>query len=256
MGVLYVDSLSVSRRLTHEDLDLLTAFANQAAIAIENAILHAQIAEEAVLRNTLVRFFPPTTIQKIMESKETGLGVIEAEITALFCDISNFVSISSGMEPREVIDILNKYFRIVADVVFECEGTLEKYIGDAILAVWGAPYTHCDDADRAVQAAVQMQKALFQTNDPRLKIHIGLNTGRAASGNIGSDRYVQYATIGTTTNLASRICTAARVGEILISEKTRTSLHQINYPIEECGRVRVKGHEEALELYRVRWDPA
>ena len=128
---------------------------------------------------------------------------------------------SAQMEPREIVTMLNKYFSVITEVVFEHEGTLEKYIGDAVLAVWGAPFRRIDDAKRAVQAAVDMQEAVSkmskESSDFPLRIHIGVNTGRVAAGNIGSAHYLQYATIGDTTNIASRLCSVAGPGRLRLA---------------------------------------
>src|SRR5262249_21295378 len=216
IGVIYVDNRRRPDRFSEDDLEFLGAFANQAAITIENARLYQRIADEAVLRNNLLRFFPPATIQKLTGAQGGKLEIIDAEVTALFADISGFTEMSSTMEPREVVELLNEYFPRMAGVVFRHEGTLEKYIGDALLAVWGAPFSHPDDADRAVHAATEMQReaaALSAELQARggapVRIHIGLNSGRVAAGNIGSDHYLQYATVGDTTNIASRVCDAA-----------------------------------------------
>jgi len=165
------------------------------------------------------------------------------------------------MEPRQVIELLNEYFQvIVEEIVFPYEGTLEKYIGDALLAVWGAPYQKPDDAQRAVQAAIEMQWAVRQMNRDRaahnkqpLHIHIGINTGKVAAGNIGSQKLIQYATIGDTINVASRICSAAYSGNILLNQTTLDKIDTHNIPLEKLSPVQVKGKEEPLQLYRVLW---
>ncbi|MBX7218791.1 MAG: GAF domain-containing protein [Blastocatellia bacterium] len=260
IGVLYVDNLSMANLFSEEDLEFLTGFANQAAISIENSQLYKQIEDEAVLRNNFLRFFPPTVIQEISHAKDIFLGAIETEITALFSDISGFTEMSSKMEPRAIVDLLNAYFPPMAEVVFHQGGTLEKYIGDALLAVWGAPIRNDDDADRAVWAAIHMQHLLGKFNEewakPRnlhLQIHIGLNTGKVAAGNIGSKDYIQYATIGDTTNVASRICSAAESGEILIAESTFQRLVDKSLPLEPLPPVSVKGKDKPLSLYRIDW---
>lgn len=261
-GVLYVDNLSTPGRFDQDDLEFLSAFANQAAVALENASLYSELESQAVVRNTLLRFFPPATIGRIMEGEDLSLGVRETEVTALFCDISRFTQLSAAMPPREVLSLLNAYFPVMAEVVFRHEGTLEKYIGDALLAVWGAPFQSPEDPVRAVRAAVEMQRALVELNRrldgaPELAIHIGVHTGLVAAGNVGSDRYVQYATLGEATNLASRICDLAGAAEIYLSEATLERLEgRVEWPIERLGARPVKGREEAIGLYSVAWREA
>lgn len=258
LGVLYVDNLTRPGRFTQEDLEFLSAFANQAAIAIDNALLRDELAEQAVARNTLMRFFPPTSVEAIMSSG-ASLDVIETEATVLFCDISGFTRLSSRLQPKEVIALLNAYFPVMSDIVFQHEGTLEKYIGDALLAVWGAPMRRDDDAVRAVAAAVDMQRAMVELNasvavgEP-LAIHVGVNSGRVAAGNIGSGQFLQYATIGDATNVAARVCNEAGPGEILVDRVTVDRLGDSKWPLEALAPVTVKGKTEPLALYRVRYD--
>lgn len=262
IGVLYVDNLSLSNLYSPEDVEFLTALANQAAIAIDNAELYKKMQEEAVMRNKFERFFPPAVSRKL---REENLGIVESivesEVTALFSDITRFTEMSSRMQPRQVISMLNEYFKImVEEIVFPFEGTLEKYIGDALVAVWGAPYSRHDDVDRAVRAAIEMQWSVHRMNEKwrqhygePIYIHIGLNTGQVAAGNIGSSKLIQYTHIGDTMNVASRICSAAQRNEILISQSTFDQLKDRNLPLEKIPPVIVKGKAEPLQLYRIHW---
>lgn len=260
IGVLYTDNLSMADIYSQEDLEFLTALANQAAIAIENTELNKKMQSEAIVRTKLERFFPQAVSKKLKE--EGNLEIVDTEVTALFADISGFTAMSSTMEPRQIIEMLNEYFEVmVEDIVFQYEGTLEKYIGDALLAVWGAPYRQPDDARRAVQAAIAMQQAVSRLHEQwrqrhgiEIQIHIGLNTGKVAAGNIGSQNLIQYATIGDTTNVTSRICSAAQEGEILIAQTTLDQLNDPNLAIEKMPPVWVKGKDHPLQLYRVLWN--
>ncbi len=261
IGVLYVDNLSLSNVYSDEDVEFLTALANQAAIAIAHAQLYQKIQSEALLRDKLERFFPKAVSQKLREEGNLN-KIVDTEVTALFSDVTQFTQMSAIMSPREVIEMLNEYFSMmVEEIVFPYEGTLEKYIGDALVAVWGSPYRTDDDAERAVRAAVAMQWAVRRLNIQRqrrnhhpLQIHIGLNTGPVASGNIGSERLIQYAHIGDTMNVASRICNTAKADEILISDSTFNQIKQHNIPVETLSPVQVKGKKDPLQLYRVLWE--
>ncbi len=257
LGALYVDHRTRTAPFAAEDLEFLAAFANQAAIAIDNARLSIELAEEAVAKNSLLRFFPPTQVAAIMQGRG-ALEVIETEATVLFSDISGYTELTSQMRPRDAIELLNAYFPVMADIVFRHEGTLEKYIGDALLAVWGAPLSHEDDAERAVRAAMEMQRSVRELNaqlrlPAPLRIHVGINSGVVAAGNIGTSRYLQYATIGDATNMANRICGVASAGEIVIDERTVAHLPMGIFELEPLGPVAVKGKSEALELSRVAW---
>ncbi|MBD2187744.1 adenylate/guanylate cyclase domain-containing protein [Pseudanabaena mucicola] len=261
IGVLYIDSLAQGHAYHKEDLEFLSSLANQAAIAIENANLYRNMQAEVIRRTRLERFFPAAVSKKIEEGWDLN-RIVETEITALFSDISGFTEMTSKMQPRKVLEFLNEYFKVmVEDIVFPFGGTLEKYIADALLAVWGSPYQKDDDAIMAVNAAIAMQWAMKKLNedwteqgrDLQIQIHIGLNTGMVASGNIGSTNLIQYTNIGDTMNVASRICTAAQAGEVFISESTLAKIASHNLPMEKLEPIYVKGKAEALQLYRVLW---
>jgi adenylate cyclase len=258
LGILYFDNLSTPNRFTDEDLEFVTAFANQAAVALENARLSSRLATEAVARSSLQRFLPPRTAEQLIR-QGARLEVVETTVTALFCDITGFMALSDRIPPREVVALLNEYFPRMSDIVFRHEGTLEKYIGDAVLAVFGAPFKHDDDADRALQAAIDMQREIAALSDRTgefrdLRIHIGLDTGLVAAGTIGTEHYLQYAAIGPPTNLASRICGVAASGEILISEATRGALvRDPPCPIVAQPPVTIKGRTDPLRTYLVDW---
>jgi adenylate cyclase len=252
VGVLYVDHQSLPGHYSEDDLDFLGGFGNQAALAIENARLAHRLQDEAVRRSNLQRFFSPTVLRAV---GELGMVPRDHQVTVLFSDITDFTRLSSTMEPRDVVALLNRYFPAMAEIVFRHEGTLEKYIGDALMAIWGAPLPHDDDADRALAAALEMMDALDRLNhewghDEPLSIHVGLNSGPVAFGNIGSADYVQYAAIGDATNIAARVCSVAQGGEVVISASTRDRLLQ-PAPLEALPLVQVKGRDQPLELYRV-----
>ncbi|MBE9170406.1 GAF domain-containing protein [Pleurocapsales cyanobacterium LEGE 06147] len=259
IGVLYVDNLSQSHVYTEEDLEFLAALGNQAAIAIDNAQLYKQMQAEALMRNKLERFFPQSIGKKLRE--EGNLDIVETEVTAMFADISNFTKISSTLEPRQIIAMLNDYFEVMVErIIFPHEGTLEKYIGDALLAIWGAPYQQANDAWQAVRTAIEMQYAVqslnrkwMQQGKQPIQIHIGINTGKVAAGNIGSQTLIQYATIGDTTNVTSRICHFARAAEIAVSQSTFNKLKTFKLPFEKMPLVKIKGKEQPLQLYRLLW---
>ena len=266
IGALYVDNVTRAHGFNQEDLEFLTAFANQAAVAVDNALLASRLAEAAVAKSNLLRFFPPTTIDAMIESGAV-LESIETEATVLFCDISGYTALSATLPPREIISLLNAYFPVMSDIVFRHEGTLEKYIGDALLAVWGAPSRTEHDALRAVSAACDMQSAMAMLNDrlraeraargldagPPLSIHIGINSGPVAAGNIGSEHFLQYATIGDATNTASRICGVAEADEIVVDDGTFRRLPPGHFRVESLAPTHVKGKAEPLVLHRIAW---
>lgn len=214
--------------------------------------------EQTVSNERLSRFFAPEIAERITHEPESTAFAVESRVTVLFSDISGFTAMSSTMKPQQVMSLLNDYFPVMVDIVFRHGGTLEKFVGDALLAIWGAPFAHADDADRAVATAIEMQRAVGPLNArlaalgyPPIAIHIGLSSGPVAAGYVGTERYVQYAVIGDTTNVASRVCTAAAAGEILITESTLALLDRERFQLESLPPVAVKGKAEPLVLHRV-----
>lgn len=259
LGVLYVDNLTIPERFTEEDLHFLTGFANQAALGIENALLYERVEREAAMRQNLLRFFPDTIAQRLLAVDGASLATVETVATALFCDLTDFTGLGVRLGPRATLEVLQVYLQAMAEVVFRHEGTLEKYIGDAVMAVWGAPFSRPDDPVRALRTAVAMQRAMDDVNrivarqGVRLGVHIGLNTGPVAAGNIGSSRYLQYAAIGDATTTAARVCNKAGESEIVLTEATLRALGADAPPVDGPEVVEVKGHPEPVTIYRVRW---
>ena len=150
----------------------------------------------------------------------------------LFSDIRGFTALSETMRPDDMASLLTEYFTQMVDCVFRHDGTLDKFIGDAVMAQWGAPIGGPDDADKAMAAAIDMIHELDKLNAhwraagrPELQIGIGLNFGEAFAGNIGSERRLEFTVIGDTVNTASRLCDAAGPREILMSDDFRRALH-------------------------------
>jgi len=163
------------------------------------------------------------------------------------------------MEPGRVVEILNEYFTRVTDVIFDNGGTLDKYIGDAVMAVFGAPISKGNDAAAAVNSAIQIQRLLIELNRdaaarewPELRVGIGINTGSAIAGNIGSPRRLDYTVVGDAVNTAQRLMTNAAGGQILISESTARKMGK-TFDLERLPELKVKGRSEAVPVFRVNW---
>ena len=177
----------------------------------------------------------------------------------LFSDIRGFTSISEKTTPRELVRILNTYFSSITKKIIENDGVLDKYIGDAIMAFWGAPIPEPKQADKAVKAALEMLEELKKINiqflasgDPEIKIGIGIYTGKAIVGNIGSEHRFDYTAIGDTVNIASRIegLTKEYKTEIIIGESTKNKLTE-NFSVTLLGKTNVKGKLEEVTIYSV-----
>ena len=218
-----------------------------------------EMAGEAVVNERLRRFFSPEIAARVATESEVVVRAADCRATVLFSDISGFTSLASRMRPQEVVDLLNQYFPDMVGIIFRHGGTLEKFVGDAVLAVWGAPVEQPDDADRAVAAALEMQAAVARLNEaraplgkPPISVHMGIASGQVAAGYIGTDSYIQFAVIGDTTNVASRICSAAGPGEILIGEQTRALVTADRFVLEPMPPIDAKGKERPVDVYRVQ----
>jgi diguanylate cyclase (GGDEF)-like protein len=198
---------------------------------------------------------PATTVHSRPEP-EAQVG-IETVVTALFCDICDFTGIAAKLPPRAVLELLNTYFPVISEIVQRHGGILEKYIGDAILAIWGAPKAHDDDVVHALEAAVEIQIAvreLAKVHAPPLQVHIGLNSGPAVAANIGADSRSQFVIVGDTTNLASRVCNLAGPGEIVVSRGTVDALAgRSRWLLGERRETEIKGRGDLVEIYKVDW---
>jgi adenylate cyclase len=160
------------------------------------------------------------------------------------------------MKPREAVEVLNEFFARMTNVIFEHDGTLDKYLGDGLMALFGAPFALQNDADAAVRAAVQMQKSLEELNrisgKPPLNIGIGIHTGEAVVGFLGTERRMDYTAIGDTVNVASRLTSQAGPAQIVISNAT---FKQIGQEISCCPMLpmKLKGRDEPIDVHEVLW---
>ena len=259
LGVLYVDTPSITHRFGDEDLEFLVAFAGIAAVAIENSQFAERIRREGIVRSNFERYFAPQLAERIASSPEAlRLGGDKRAVAVLFSDIRGFTALSETMNPDAMATLLTEYFTEMVECVFRHGGTLDKFIGDAVMAQWGAPIGSSDDADQAMAAAIDMMDELVKLNvrwlaegRPSLQIGIGLNYGEAFAGNIGSERRLEFTVIGDTVNTASRLCGKAEPAEILLSENMRCALSSPP-PLDECPPMELKNKSQPVKVYRVR----
>jgi adenylate cyclase len=261
IGIIHVDSPMLTNCFNLNDLDLLTALANYAAVAVERARLNAKIVAEEKKRERLGRFLSPQVTARIIatsESQSAALGVPEErEVTVLFADIVGFTRMSETMSPAAVALVLNDYLSRMTDVIFKYEGTLDKYIGDAIMAVFGAPLDMPDHASRAIKTALEMRERLDEFNaerkegGPHLRIRIGINSGKAVAGEIGSINKKEYTVLGDTVNIASRLeSSVATPMNIVIGEYTQ-DLVKDEFECRSLGAKELKGKEKVVKAYEV-----
>jgi len=179
------------------------------------------------------------------------------ECTVFNSDIRGFTRMSEKTEPQIIVDMLNEYFELMVETVFKYEGTLDKFMGDGIMALWGAPVTHPDDASLSVQCALEQMHVLGEFNrsrlargQPPLGVGIGIHTGPLVAGYIGSSKALSYTVVGDTANTSARLCGIAESGQIIVSEMTYEKLAG-RFECQELPPAHVKNKENALRIFNV-----
>ena len=259
-GVLYADRLDPFASFTPDHLEMISAVAAQTAVTVETVKAHKRLAREEVARANYSRFMPEYVVKQLLENPNSfRLGGVNQVITVLFADIRGFTAFSEKEKPEKVVGLLNRYFSVMTDIIFEHGGTLDKYIGDGLMAIFGAPTASEEDALNAVKAAVTMQKRLGQLNTElmaegygQVSIGIGLHTGEATIGYIGSDKRSEYTAIGDTVNLASRLESNAVGGQILMSEATAAASGNL-IPVNKLEPLTVKNRVQPVNVLEIRW---
>lgn len=259
-GVLYADRLDPFATFTADHLEMISAVAAQTAVTVETVKAHKRLAREEVARANYSRFMPEYVVKQLLENPNSfRLGGVNQQVTVLFADIRGFTALSEKEKPEKVVGLLNRYFSVMTDIIFEHGGTLDKYIGDGLMAIFGAPTASEEDALNAVKAAVTMQKRLAQLNAElsaegygNISVGIGLHTGEATIGYIGSNKRSEYTAIGDTVNLASRLESNAQGGQILMSEATAAASGNL-VPVNEREPLTVKNRVQPVHVLEVRW---
>jgi adenylate cyclase len=259
-GALYADRLDPFSAFKPDDLELISAVAAQTAIAVENVRAHERLAKEEVARANYSRFLPEYVVKQMLENPESfKLGGVTQTITVLFADIRGFTRISEHAAPEQIVQLLNRYFSAMTDIIFAHGGTLDKYLGDGLMALFGAPTVTPKDAANAIAAAVAMQRRMLSINDelraegfPEIGIGIGLHTGEVIVGYIGSERRSEYTAIGDAVNTSSRLESNAKAGEILVSEVTAQAARS-RYQLAPRDPITVKNREQPVPLFEVEW---
>ena len=260
-GALYADRLDEFTSFTRDDLELLCAISAQTAVAVENVRAHRRLAREEVARANYGRFMPEYVVRQMLENPDSfKLGGVNQVITVLFADVRGFTSFAEHAPPEQVVQLLNRYFSAMSDIIFAHNGTLDKYIGDGLMALFGAPTATPQDAANAVSVAVQMQRRMKQLNAEfraeglqEISIGTGLHTGEATVGYIGSERRTEYTAIGDTVNTASRLESNTRGGQILLSEATLRAIPEGLFPVQQHEPLTVKNRAQPVQVYEVLW---
>lgn len=218
----------------------------------------AGLRERDFIKQTFSKYLSREVAEKVMGAKlDEILAGERRHVTVVFTDVRGFTQLSEHMRPEELLKVLNEYFRVMIDVVLEFGGNLDKFLGDGLMAVFGAPVAHGDDAERAVRAAIKMQEGFAQLNERRARdgavqfsIGIGINTGTAVAGNVGSDKRREYSVIGDTVNLASRVQSLAGSNEIMITQSTYDEIQDL-VTTEKLPPQPIKGKSADVQVYKV-----
>lgn len=259
LGVLYMDADSPMALFDHEDLRLLQIIGAQAAMFIKTLSLQHVLQREAMVKARLLAQFPRAIAERLAKQPGRLAHWSERveEVTPLFADVRGFTKMTSVMEPDEVVHMLNDMFHDLTPIVLQYGGTVDKYVGDAMLAVFGSPEPDDQQWEHAVRAALDMQAAIRRLaegrwrNKPAFRIGIGIHTGPAIHGFVGAPERMEYTVIGSTINTASRYCSAAGADEILISPAAFSRLHR-ELEVEHPPRDIETKHEGTLKAYLVR----
>ena len=259
LGALWLDSESLAQ-FQQKDLELVTAVGNQAAMFIENNLLAKKIEQEIVNRERFSRLVSPKGAEQVLSGKlevKKG-GVHVPECTVFNSDIRGFTRMSEGATAGVINELLNEYFELMVETIFKYEGTLDKFMGDGIMAFWGAPVTQPDDAIRSVQCALDQMEVLGRFNrkrveggQPPLAVGMGLHTGPLVAGYVGSSKAMSYTVIGDTANTSARLCGIALAGQVIVSEYTLARLGP-RFEIEELPPAHLKGKEKPLRIFNVK----
>ncbi|MFO7178480.1 MAG: adenylate/guanylate cyclase domain-containing protein [Pseudomonadota bacterium] len=259
LGVLWLDSETLAQ-FQPKDMEIVTSVAAQAAMFIEINILGRKIEQEIVNRERFARLLSPNVAARVLsgELEVKKGGQLVRECTVFNSDIRGFTPMCEGSSPQSLVELLNEYFELMVETVFKFEGTLDKFMGDGIMALWGAPVMHPDDPLRAVSCALEQMEVLERFNHRRiengllpLSIGIGIHTGPLVAGYIGSSKALSYTVIGDTVNTSARLCGVAGAGQILVSEATLARLGG-KFDVEELAPAQLRGKERPLRVFDVK----
>jgi adenylate cyclase len=256
LGLMHLDSMVATNAFGEKDLQIFAGIGQQAAVAIANSLLARKIEQEARTRAQFQRLLSPNLVDQVVSGKlQLEKGGALSEVTLLFADIRGFTPMSEKRAPQEIVRMLNEYFELMVDVIFKYQGTLDKFVGDEIIALFGAPVAMPAAELSAVECALDMLVVLKEFNRIRvaegmeeIRIGVGISTGTVVTGAIGSSRALQYTAIGDAVNTASRLCDYAKGDQILLSEATYAKVHE-HITAVALPPVRVRGKADELRVW-------
>lgn len=259
-GLIYIDTTEFTQIFQEKDLEVLSIIANFTGLSIEGIKSLDKLNREKRLRSRLERYHSPSVVSRIMASQNSTtmelMAYKETEASVLFMDIVGFTTRVENMNAVETGVFLNDFFTQMTDIIFQHNGTLDKYIGDCIMAVFGVPFEVENHAEASIIAALDMMTKLEERNrqfpsDEHLEIRIGINSGKLVAGDFGSPKRFDYTVIGNTVNIASRLESSIAGGnEIVISEATY-KLARDRFECEALGKKKLQGLSVPVKAYNV-----
>lgn len=261
LGVMYMDNYDNETAFSTGDLEMLCAVANQVAIYIKEHTLRQDLQREEIFRANLLRQFSPHIADRMSEQyNRLQLGGERMNpVTILMSDIRSFTTISATMKPDDVVRMLNEMFDAFVPIIFEYDGVIDKYIGDAVLAIFGSPEPDEDQWGKAVSTALEMQSAVDNLSQgwqvrrlPVFNVGIGIHSGEVIHGFIGSSARMEYTVIGDTVNRTARMCDGAAPGEVVISQTVYERLYRRLEVETKTIRTKHPEHETDFKVYVVK----
>jgi len=258
LGLIYLDSRIDTYAFTRSDLELLNSIANLIAIRSKQETLRGQLTEERIVRANLERYHSADVVDAILRNpKLPGIGLEERDVTVMFTDLSGFTPLAEEATPARVAELLNEYYTVATSAIFEHAGTVNEYMGDGVLAVFGAPLAHPRHAANAVRAAVDLvhgvrRNPVIGREALGLHVRIGINSGRVVAGSVGSPHRLKYAVIGDPVNVAARLERVGELDTITIGEGTHSRLPPGAHACEDLGEQRLRGRKGSVRAYCIR----
>lgn len=253
LGIIHLDCKTAVHQFSQDDLKLLTMISNQAAVSLRNARLRDRVVAEQTQRQMLSQYVSPHLVDRLLkEGFNEASRARTVRVSVLFADIRGFTKLSEKLAPERVMELLNSYCKTMADIVFRHNGSIDKYIGDCVMAVFGSPEPEPEHARRAIECGLAMLAAAerLEVDGQPVRMGVGVHTGDCIQGNIGTESMLQFTCVGDTVNTASRLCGVAGPQQVVVSEATLGEC-RASFDAEALGEVPLKGKTEPLRTYRI-----